>query len=66
MKIRVVIEYDKVARTYAAYCPELPGCASCGDTESEVLRNVREAIGLYLEPSKIKLGRRARVVEVTV
>lgn len=66
MKIRVVIEYDKVAHAYAAYCPELPGCASCGDTESEALRNIREAIDLYLEPSTIKPGRRARVVEVTV
>ncbi len=66
MKIRVVIEYDSVTKSYAAYCPELPGCASCGDTEAQALRNIREAIDLYLEPSNLKPGRRAKVVEVTV
>jgi predicted RNase H-like HicB family nuclease len=26
-------------------------CASAGDTEEEALKNVKEAIGLYLEPA---------------
>ena len=28
----------------------LPGCLSEGDTKEEALKNVREAIALYLEP----------------
>lgn len=47
MRFRVVVEYDPVTRSYAAYCPELPGCASAGDTEKEALKNIREAIALY-------------------
>ena len=50
MKFRVVIEYDPVADSYSAVCPELPGCGSVGDTQTEALQNVREAIELYLEP----------------
>lgn len=30
--------------------PALPGCISEGDTREEALKNIREAIELYLEP----------------
>ena len=53
MKFRIVIEYDAETKSYAAYCPELPGCCSAGDTEEEAVANAREAISLYLEPSTI-------------
>lgn len=32
---------------YAAYCPELPGCTSAGDTEEEALEDATEGIALY-------------------
>ena len=66
MKFRVVLEYDRKARSYAAYCPELPGCASAGDTEQEALDNMKEAIALYLEPAPVKLQANGKVVEVEV
>jgi predicted RNase H-like HicB family nuclease len=66
MKIRVVVEYDPEAKAYAAFCPELPGCTSCGDTEADALRNIREAIALYLEPTPVQVGPSGKVVEVTV
>jgi predicted RNase H-like HicB family nuclease len=50
LKIRVVLECDAEAGSYAAYCPKLPGCASAGDTE-EAFQKIREAIELYLEPA---------------
>ena len=34
---------------YTAYVPELPGCISQGETEKEALKNIKEAIELYLE-----------------
>jgi predicted RNase H-like HicB family nuclease len=34
---------------YYAYCPELEGCQTQGDTLEEVLANIKEAIELYLE-----------------
>ncbi len=49
MKFQVVVEYDSETHSYAAYCPELPGCCSAGDTEEEALKNAGEAIVLYLE-----------------
>ncbi len=66
MKLRVVVEYDPVAKAYSSVCPELPGCASAGDTEEEARRNIEEAIRLYLEPTQIEISPDARVFEVTV
>ena len=66
MRFRVVLEYDPVARSYSATCPELPGCASAGDTEEEAKQNIREAIELYLAPSDVELSRNAKLDEVTV
>ena len=34
---------------YVAFVPALPGCMTQGDTREEVIRNIREAIELYLE-----------------
>jgi len=46
-KVSVVIEKDE--NGYYAYSPELEGCQSQGDTFEEVLKNIKEAIELYLE-----------------
>jgi predicted RNase H-like HicB family nuclease len=66
MKFRVVLEYDSEAKAFSAVCPELPGCASAGDTEEEARRNIKEAIELYLQPSDIQLPDNAKWDEVTV
>jgi len=63
---RVVLEYDPVAQSYSAVCPELPGCASAGETEAEARRNIEEAIRLYLAPTDLDLPHDAKVVEVVV
>jgi predicted RNase H-like HicB family nuclease len=34
---------------YVAFVPALPGCHTQGETLEETERNVKEAIGLYLE-----------------
>ncbi|NOZ60240.1 MAG: type II toxin-antitoxin system HicB family antitoxin [Calditrichaeota bacterium] len=47
MKVNVIIEKDKYG--YYAFCPELKGCHSQGDTLEEVLENIKEAVQLYLE-----------------
>ena len=66
MKFRVILEYDPEAGSYSAVCPELPGCASAGDTEEEATQNIEEAIRLYLSPAEIDLPANAKLAEVTV
>ena len=49
MKLKVVLEPSEEGG-YTAYVPSLPGCISEGDNKEEALRNIKEAIELYLEP----------------
>ena len=49
MKWRVLLEQDHETGDWAVWCPELPGCASAGETEDEALQNIREAIELYVQ-----------------
>jgi predicted RNase H-like HicB family nuclease len=49
MKIKVVLEPSEEGG-YTAIIPSLPGCVSEGDTKEEALKNIQEALELYLEP----------------
>jgi len=46
MKYKVVIK--QTDEGYSAYCPGLPGCWSQGDSESEAIENIKDAIQEYL------------------
>ncbi|MDE3167937.1 MAG: type II toxin-antitoxin system HicB family antitoxin [Acidobacteriota bacterium] len=46
-KASVVIEKDE--HGFYAWCPELKGCQSQGDSLEAAMANIREAIELYLE-----------------
>jgi len=47
MKYRVLIEQDENG-VFVAEVPALPGCISQGNTRKEALRNIQEAIAVYL------------------
>ena len=49
MKLKIVFEPSD-GGGYTVYVPSLPGCISEGDTKEEALKNIKEAIELYLEP----------------
>jgi predicted RNase H-like HicB family nuclease len=50
MKFRLVVEYDSQTKRWAAFFPELPGCASAGDAEQEAITNAKEALELWFKP----------------
>jgi antitoxin HicB len=51
MKYRILIEQDEDG-IYVAECPTLPGCISQGDTRTEALDNIKDAIEGYLQSLK--------------
>ena len=51
MKCRIYIERDEDGM-FVVTCPSLPGCVSQGRTRSEALKNIREAVSLYVESLK--------------
>jgi len=48
MKLTIVLEPQKEGG-FTAYVPSLPGCISQGETKEESVKNIKEAIELYLE-----------------
>ena len=46
-KLSVVIEKDE--NGYFAFCPELQGCYTQGDSYEEVIENIKDAIKLHIE-----------------
>ena len=48
MNLKVVLEPSDEG-DYTAFVPSLPGCISEGNTKDEALKNIREAIEVYLE-----------------
>lgn len=48
MNLKVVMEPSDDGG-YTIIVPALPGCISEGDTKDEALKNIREAIELYLD-----------------
>lgn len=64
MKLKVVIRKDEEdPGWYNASVPALPGCHSQGRSREEALKNIREAIELYLGED-IKARKGEEVVEV--
>ncbi len=47
MKYTVILQREN-DEGYVATIPALPGCVSQGDARTEVLKNIEEAIELYL------------------
>jgi predicted RNase H-like HicB family nuclease len=48
MRFTVVLEKEEDGG-FVASVPALPGCVSQGDTRAEAMKNVREAIEIYLD-----------------
>jgi predicted RNase H-like HicB family nuclease len=58
-KKQKVLEYQAVFQEeteggYSVWVPDLPGCASQGETFEEALENIKDAIGLYVEDTREK------------
>lgn len=66
MKFRLVVQFDPDAARWSAVFPEVPGCATAGDTEVEAIENAKDALALWFAPSDLLLDKGARVLEVTV
>ena len=67
MKLQVILEPSDEGG-YTAVVPALPGCISEGNTREEALKNIEEAIRLYLEPvdEDFELAPNAEVIEIAV
>jgi len=66
MQVTVNLVHDPDYKGYVADVPELPGCMSQGKTIEAALRNVKEAITLYLEAEPKRRRKRVKPTLTTV
>ena len=63
--MRYKVSLKKTEEGYSIWVPGLPGCWSQGETETEALENIKDAIKSYLETINIiAKGTNARYVEI--
>ena len=48
MRLEIILEQEEDGG-YSVHCPALKGCHSQGETQEDALKNIQEAIELYLE-----------------
>ena len=67
MKLKIVIEPSDEGG-YSVAVPSLPGCISEGNTKKKALKNIKEAILLYLEPVEDDLNYSpdSEIVEISL
>ena len=67
MKLKVYLEPSDEGG-FTVYVPALPGCVSEGETEEEAMKNIREAVELYLEPvdDDALADEKAKVLELVL
>ena len=67
MNLKIIVEPGEDGY-FVAHCPSLKSCWSQGKTREQALKNIREAIDLYLEPEPSELiqNDKREVVELTL
>ena len=67
MKLQIVLEPSEEGG-FTALVPSLPGCISEGSSRDLALKNIQEAIELYLEPVEddSQFSEQAELVEMFV
>ena len=61
MQIQFTTQIFKEGRTFVAHTRELD-VSSCGGTQQKALRNLKEAVGLFLEEAE-KMGTLEQILE---
>ena len=55
-KYEIILYWSNEDNTFIAEVPELPGCTAHGDTQESALKNVNDAIQLWLDTAR-ELGK---------
>lgn len=51
-RYEIIIHWSKDDSCFIAEAPELPGCMAHGTTDDEALKNLRDAITLWIDTAK--------------
>ncbi len=51
-RYEIILYWSKEDDVFIAEVPELPGCMAHGSTQEEALRNVNDAMGLWVDTAR--------------
>ncbi len=51
---------------FTVHVPSLPGCISEGDTVEESIKNIREAIELYLDVELDDIDKKGKIINIEI
>ena len=51
-KYEIILYWSKADDVFVAEVPELPGCMAHGDTQEAAVRNITEAMDLWIDTAK--------------
>ena len=51
-KYEIILYWSNADDAFVAEVPELPGCTAHGDTQEETLKNVKQAMELWIDTAK--------------
>ncbi len=52
LKYEIIIYWNEEDQLFIAEVPELPGCLAHGDSHEDALKNVRDAMELWLDTAR--------------
>ena len=65
MELKIALE-EQEEGGYTVYVPALPGCISEGDTLEEAIKNIKEAIQLYLDADLTDIKDKKRIISLNI
>jgi predicted RNase H-like HicB family nuclease len=65
MELKIVLE-EQEEGGYTVFVPALPGCISEGDTLEESVKNIKEAIMLYLDIDTIDFSGKGKIIDIEI
>tara|TARA_Y100000310_G_C20385339_1_gene670148 strand:- start:102 stop:305 length:204 start_codon:yes stop_codon:yes gene_type:complete len=65
MEIKIMLE-EAEEGGYTVHVPSLPGCISEGDNMEEAIKNIREAIELYLEVEIDNIENKGKIIDIEI
>ncbi len=63
MQLKIYLE-EQEEGGYTVFVPALPGCISQGDTLEEAVKNIKEAIELYLDEDPKDFSDKGKILNI--
>lgn len=65
MELKIVLE-EQDEGGYTVFVPALPGCISEGETLDEAIKNIKEAILLYLDIDSVDFSGKGKIIDIEI